>query len=264
MKKLILTTFAFMVIGATSHALSPVVEWRGFSKSYSSSEYTLRDDISYFELRKYLFDKQSNKQVSDKYIPYLPIYRKSLSSFPSNVVDAFQQIKFDNGQPPRIAELSTDSPRYIFKVKGFIIKNDNKFWIINEKQDFVWLFDKIDTEGELYQFLQINKLLAHENSYKVEGSGYAVKSTEVKYHSKKKTIGSIDEYTEYQVYTSYIYHIKSNGEFSKEFFSKRKTDETKTQWGAGFHGDPPLAFGVPTLDDILNDSNFVTPPKIKK
>ena len=261
MKKLILATLAFLTLGITPYALSPTVEWREFSTSYNSSDYTLRDDIAYFELRKYLFDKHTNRQVSDKYIPYLAIYRKSLSSFPSKVIDTFQQIAFDNGQPARIAEISTDSPHYIFKVKGFIIKNNNKFWMINEKQDFVWFFDKIDTEGELYQFLKINKILKKQNSYKVEGSGYDVKVTDIKYHSKKERRGEFDEYTEYQDHITYIYHIKENGEFSKEFFATRKTDETKTQFGVGFHGDPAWAFGVPTLDNILNDSNFVTPPK---
>ena len=250
-----------LTLGAvTSYALSPVVEWRAFSNAYSSRDYTLRDDIAYFELRKYLFNA-SNKQLSDKYIPYLTIYRKPLSSFPRNVVEAFQQIKFDNGQPPLLPDISTDYPSYKFKLKGFIIKNNNKFWMINEKKDFIWLFEKIDTEAELYQFLQIHKILKNKNSYKVEGNGYAVKVMDIKYHSRKKIRGNVAEYTEYQEHRTYIYHIKKNGEFRKEFFSISKTAETKTQFPLDFHGDPSWAFGAPSLEDILSNSNFITPKK---
>ena len=258
-------TLSLILMSTTSYALSPVPEWKEFSVSnYANNDYTLRDDIAYFELRKYLFDTTTDKQISDKYIPYLKIYKKALSSYPSKVIEEFQQIPFLNGQVESITKISTDAPRYKFKVKGFIIKNSNKFWTINEKKDLIWLFDKIDTPAELYQFLRINNLLGYTNSYKIEDDGYRVKQVKVEYKSEKKSKGDFDEYTEYQIHTTHIYDIKSNGEFTKEFLSTTKTDETKTKVASGFHGEPGYIFGQATLNEILMNPSFVTPPKKRR
>ena len=239
-------------------ALNP---WRKFSRlEYKNSDYTLREDVDYFELRKYIFDMKTNKQVSKKYIPYSAIYRKKLSSYPKKIVSDFQNISFDNQKSTEITTFGTGAIDYIFKVYGFVIKKDNKFWTINEKKDFVWLFGEIDTEAELYTILRLNNMRG--DSYRKTSNGYDVKRNKIEHKVNKITKGDFDEYTEYEIHRTYIYHMKSNGELTEELISTTQKNEKKSQVTAGFHGDPPLLpFPPPSipLEEILKDENFVTP-----
>jgi len=236
--------------------------WKEFSKlEYKNSDYSIRKDVDYFELRKYLFDVRTDKQVTKKYIPYLSIYRKKLSTYPLKIISKFQNIPFDNTQFTDIPTANLESPYYRFKVKGFIIKKDKIFWTINEKKDIVWLFDGIDTEAELYQFLVIHNLYLYGNginSYKKNSNSYDVKQTKIEHHVDKKSKGKFDEYTEYEIHSTHIYHIKSNGEFTKKFVSTEKKNEKKSLFAVGFHGDPPILPHV-SLEEILKDKNFITP-----
>ena len=194
--------------------------WKEFSKNYKNSDYNIRKDIAYFELRKYLFKRE--KQVSDRYIPYLSIYRKKLSDFPSKIVKSFQRTPFGKSKWTTITVKKLVSPEYSFRVKGFIITTDNKFWVINEKKDIAWLFDKIDTEAELYQYMEMYSYNGRkiENSYKKTAIGYDVKQVQIEYKIEKGvTRNGYNEYIDYQLYSTYIYHIKANGEFTKELVS---------------------------------------------
>jgi len=235
----------------------PLTHWRKFSKSdYKNSDYTLRKDIDYFELRKYLFDTKTGKQATRKYIPYLPIYRKKLSFYPRKIVHQFQNMPFDKQKSKNMGIEDPGSSDYIFKIYGFIIKKDNKFWTINEKKDLVWLFDKIDTDAELYQFLQLNNIAG--DAYRKTSTGYDVKQNKIEY-KVKQTKGDVDKYTEYELHRTYIYHVQSNGEVSKELISSQRKNKKKSVWDSSIEGDcilPPL----PTpLKVILKDKQFVTP-----
>ncbi|HHB94477.1 MAG TPA: hypothetical protein ENK88_04960 [Campylobacterales bacterium] len=235
--------------------------WKKFSKSeYKSSDYSMREDVAYFEFRKYLFDVKTDKQVTKKYIPYLSIYRKKLSSYDSKIISDFQNIPFNPKRLSNFDTINLGTSQYDFKVKGFLIKKDNKFWTINEKRDIVWLFDKIDTEAELYQFLKVYNLMG--SSFRKTSDGYDVKQVKIEYKSDKKSKGDFDEYTEYEIDRTYIYHIKSNGEFTKELISMQRKNEKKSLFSAGFHANPePFVCPPPPipLKEILKDKKFVTP-----
>lgn len=233
--------------------------WKKFSKSgYKNSYYTLRKDVDYFELRKYLFDTKTGKQATKKYIPYLPIYRKKLSSYPQKIVRQFQNIPFDKQKSKNMGTIDIPASHYIFKIYGFIIKKDNKFWTINEKKDLVWLFDKIDTEAELYQFLRLNNIAG--DAYRKTSTGYDVKKNKIEYKVKKQRKGDVDEYIEYELHRTYIYHVQSNGEFSKELISTQRKNEKKSVLSIDTYGEPMCQLAVPMrLRDILEDKRFVTP-----
>jgi len=188
--------------------------------------------------------------MTKKYIPYLSIYRKKLSSYPRKVVRQFHNIAFDKRQSRNMGTEDIEASPYIFKIYGFIIKKDNKFWTINEKKDLVWLFDKIDTEAELYQFLEFNNISS--DVYRKTANGYDVKRIEIEYKVDKKTKGAVDEYTDYGIYRTYIYHVKSNGEFSKKLILTQRID---------MYGEPMCQLPLPpiSLEEILKDKRFVTP-----
>ena len=200
----------------------------------------MRKDIAYFELRKYLFKRE--KQVSNRYIPYLSIYRKKLSDFPSKIVKSFQRTPFGKSKWTTISVKKLDSPEYSFRVKGFIITTDNKFWVINEKKDIAWLFDKIDTEAELYQYMQMYSYNGRkiENSYKKTATGYDVKQVQIEYKSELEatTKDGYNKYISYQLYSTYIYHIKANGEFTKEFISTESKNKKRTKTSTRVYAYP--------------------------
>lgn len=232
--------------------------WQEFSKSYKSSDYNMRKEIDYFELRKYIVEVKSGKLMTPKYIPYLSIYRKPLSSYSSKIRSQFRKLAFDTTQKISIETTSTHNPKYKFKTKGFMIKNDKTFMKINEKKDFIWLFDGIDTPAELYQFLKINKLLKKRNSYKKTVNGFSVKIVDIIYKTDTKRKGDMDEWTSYELHTTYIYDIKPNGKFHKKLISSKKKNIRKSMVGVGFHGDPEIL--VPLgLSTILSDTRLVTP-----
>jgi len=237
----------------------PISTWTPLKdKNYPSSAYSLREDVAYFELRKYLVDAKTGKLVSPKYIPSLPIYRKKLSSYSSKIIGQFKQLDFDTTEKESIETISSGSPKYRFKTKGFIIKNDKTFLRINEKKDFIWLFDKIDTEAELYQFLAINKLYKKINSYKKVHDGYSVKSVDVVHKTDKKSKGDMDEYTTYEIHTTHLYHIKADGTLDIKLLPTQRKNEKKSMVTSGFHGDPPIVMPM-SLSEILSDIRFVTP-----
>ena len=242
--------------------------WRPLKENtkYSSSDYNLREDVAYFELRKYVFDNRGEKQLSDKYIPYFIIYRKKLSSFPQKIVKSFRRVPFNNKQSTDI-EVSGDYANIKFKAKGFIIKTDNRFWTINEEKDFLWLFDKLDTEAELYYFLKINNLsdkygVRINNSYKKTALGYDVKQERMEHKVDIKPLkGIYEEHTSYDIDTVYIYHINSNKTFTKELISKTRKNEKKYINDTTMQGDcylPPILPKV-NINSFLKQKEFVTP-----
>jgi len=154
---------------------------------------------------------------------------------------------------------------YKFKAKGFIIKKDNNFWTINEAKDFIWLFDKIDTEAELHYFINMNNFYSYsckvENSYKKTLLGYDVKQKLVRHKYDVKSTERYDEYTSYEEHSVFIYHIESNGKFAKEFISKTRKNEHKSVVESGFHGDPEVLQAPITvrLNTLLEIEKFITP-----
>jgi len=138
----------------------PLSPWATFPPKPTSDyrAYSLRDDIAYVELRKYLIDQKTNQEAQPFYDNFFSIYRKPLSSFPKEIIDRFEAISFKPTQPTEMTLPAPNHPHHLYKIKGFVIKKDNSFWTFNEKRDLVWLFEKIDTPAEVYQFLRIQTL----------------------------------------------------------------------------------------------------------
>jgi len=241
----------------------PREKWKPltFRPNYPNSAFTLRSDVDYFELRKYVFSRETDKQLSPNYIPYLQIYRKKLSSYSKKIVDSFKKVPFNNKVKTDIFTRSLHSPYFKYKVKGFIIKNDNVFWTINEKKDLIWLFDKIDTEAELYWLFEVNNLIGQrntKNSYRKTSTGYDLKQVQIEHKFKKETKNGHDIYRTYEEHKNYIYHIRSNGVISRVFLSTTIENEKKEEVPSEFHGDPIFSIPLP-LEEILKDKHFITP-----
>ena len=266
----------FTILNTNSFAENSVIEstdlttnsWKPLKKraSYPNSAYTLREDIAYFELRKYIFDNQGEKMLSDKYAPYFSIYRKNLSSYSPKVVSQFRRIPFNNSQPTDI-KVEQNYYNYKFKAKGFIIRTDNHFWTINEQKDFIWLFDRIDTEAELHYFMTINDLFNYpytlETSYQKTTQGYDVKQKHIQHKVTMKHKGRYDEYTSYDEHTTYLYHIHLNGIINKEKISTIRKDEQKSKVQSDFHGDPEIKRYIEPvtarLSTVLKNEKFIAP-----
>ena len=242
-------------------------EWIPLSKTatYPNSAYSMRDDVNYFELRKYVFDRKGEKQLSNKYVPYFFIYRKKLSSYPTKLINQFRKVPFNSSIPTDI-KVRQNYHNYKFKAKGFIIKKDNNFWTINEAKDFIWLFDKIDTEAELHYFITVNNFFNYsykvDNSYRKTTLGYDVKQKHIKHKVTMKSKGKYDEYTSYEEHITYLYHISSKGVITREMISKTKENEKKNIVESGFHGDPEFEEQIPIivrLSTVLENEKFITP-----
>ena len=271
MKKIklyIATALYFTVINVNSFAGNSIIEsknWKALEKNtkYPNSAYSLRDDVAYFELRKYVFDRKGEKMLTNRYAPYFSVYRKPLSSYPPKLVSQFRKVPFNNSQSTNI-KVKQNYYNYLFKTKGFIIKTDNHFWTINEKKDFIWLFDKIDTEAELHFFMTMNNFFNYsykvDNSYKKTAQGYEVKQKQIQHKVTMKSKGKYDEYISYEEHRTYLYHISSNGVINKEIISKTKENEEKSVVESGFHGDPAFEEHITArLSTILENEKFIAP-----
>jgi len=234
---------------------------------YPNSAYSLREDVNYFELRKYVFDLKGKKQLSDAYAPYFVLYRKKLSSYPKKLVDQFRRIPFNVDQPTNIRIDQGSYTSYSFKAKGFLIKTDNRFWTINEEKDFLWLFDTIDTEAELHYWLSLNGFFnapyERESSYHKTSTGYDIKRKEVEYKVSKTNQGEYDEYTSYEHHRTYHYHVTPQGVITKKLYSQAIKNRETSRVVAGFHGDPGLPMPprpATPLSELLRIEKFIMVP----
>jgi len=190
---------------------------------YKSKDYNIRKDIDYFELRKFLF--KDGKQLSDKYLPFHVISKKTLDSYSWKLQSRFKKLPFVDHNTSYIKnevyrrDYFYSSP-YYNRINGYFIKDDKVLWTINEKKDLLWVFDGIDTEAELATFLWLyddDYIVTCEYRYKETLDGYIVEKTvrTYPYYIEKEKMGYID-------HSTYILNIKRNGKFTIEPKSFRK------------------------------------------
>ena len=98
MKKLLIFSILF--------SQESVNRWKEFRKKYGNNDYTIRNDIDYFELRDYLFDE--DKQLTLNYLMSLVIYRKKLREYPSKIISSFQHLPFLKS-PTRLTDIGLSS-----------------------------------------------------------------------------------------------------------------------------------------------------------
>jgi len=244
--------------------------WRDFNYNYTKETYSLRKDIDYFELRGYLFyqnylsNSKETKLVSHKYIKGVEFGRKKLSDYSRKMISKFQNTSYQTDRFP-LNSYPVDFKvgwllDYSIKNQGFLIKTDETIWTINELKDFFWLFDKIDSEAELYFILHL--MVLDKNPYtKVKyreiQDGYEVQVKPFFYPSFDGEVHYISHETD-------IYTIKKDGNVSKKVVEKGRTILSQ----APVEADPAWAFGIGVPKKpknieqwIYEKKSFITPMK---
>ena len=224
--------------------------------SYKSEDYHIRNDIDYFELRRFLF--KDGKQLSKRYKPFHVIAKKALLSYGRNKRRSFKKVPFVDKNESYIKQeiyLSNyfHESQYYFRINGFLIKDDGVIWKINEKRDLLWVFDGIDTEAELATFLWLyddDYIVTCNYRYREVKSGYVVeKSVRTYPYTDSKTDIS------YMDYSTYRLDIKRDGIFTKRLI----LFESKALPNRLMIPSPHDGYGMETAESILSDDTFISP-----
>jgi len=233
---------------------------------FNASEYTMRSEIEYVEFRNKLFNKKTNKPVTDKYEIYYKIAKRKLNSYSRGVVKRFRRLKFQKNNLS--IATSPFSPKYYFRSNGFIISKNNKMWIMNEPKDVAWVFNDIDTFAEFVSYLFITNqkfysYLNHQDKiiYRKVANGYEYKvydNTKVTIDYKKSIMYEINKLT--------IYHLRKNGKITskkgealvKEISFKKGEKPARVD---NIHPDPIWAFysEEEMIKDYLKSKDLITP-----
>ena len=129
--------------------------------AYKGTAYNLKENVAYMEIRWYASKK--SKKVNKT----LVLYRKSLKSYPADVIAKFEALR----------------PKYSTKAdigaagNAFFIDVNGKMFQMDMRRDVVSLLDKIDTPAEVQLILNFG----HEEYgkfYKKTAKGYKVKTSE--------------------------------------------------------------------------------------
>jgi len=127
--------------------------------SYLGSDYHLKKDVSYMEIRWYATRK------SRKITKTLQLYRKPLESYPQSLIAKFKSLK------PRYS----NSADIGGSGNAFFIDTNGKMFQMDMKKDIISLLGKIDRPAEVELILYLN----HEEGrgyYKKLSKGYKIKS----------------------------------------------------------------------------------------
>lgn len=249
-------------------AEEPWIETTLANENLGIEHYTMRDDIAYVEFRKALFNNDTNKQVSEKYIPYFKIAKKKLDSYPKKIVTRFRKLEFQKNSK-KIITLPTISRSHSLRVNGFMIKEDNTFLSMSEVQDVAWVFNGIDTLSELLSFCTIinqpfmlsRKINNHSKRiiiYRKVVDGY-----EFQLQGSSTIVVDSNTLSKYREIDIHIVHIRKNGKSSTRL-GKSYLEEIPYKneaIGVFFHPDP---FYMSLREEqkvgyILENSNFITP-----
>ena len=254
-KILLLILFSSLFINAEE-------EWREFSYRYTSADYTLRNDIEYFEMRTYLF--KNDELLSNKYYISFQIGSKKFTDYSRKIISKFQSVSFNHASHSIISSSGVDHRvhwlrKHSFMSQGFIIKKHKETWIITEPKDFFWLFDKLDSEAELAYIMRTMKMVdIHDKvQFRSTKDGYELKVKVFKYPTFDGKIHYIPK-------PVYLYTIDRKGNFTKKLVE----DNREILLEEPIHPDPPWAFGigVPKQPNnieewIYEKYNFITPMK---
>jgi len=232
----------------------------------NASEYTMRGEIEYVEFRNKLFNKKTNKPVTNKYEIYYKIAKRKLSSYPRGVVQKFRRLGFQKNKLS--VATSPFSPKYYFRANGFIISKNNKMWIINEPKDVAWVFNGIDTFAEFvsYLFITNQEFYSYLNRkdkiiYRKVANGY-----EYKVYDHTKVIIDYKKSIVYNINNLTIYHLRKNGKITsrkgealvKEIPFKKGEKPVRMD---NIHPDPIWAFksDEEMIKDYLKSKDLITP-----
>jgi len=269
-------TILLLILCKTLVAEEPWIETTLANEKLGVDYYTMREEIGYVEFRKALFNNDTNKQVSEKYIPYFVIAKKKLDLYPKKVVKTFRKLKFQKNNL-RVATFYASTRHHALRVNGFILDKDSKMWIINEAKDVAWVFNGIDTFAEFIAFLQItnhyfsnsikeNNRYIHKVIYRKVNDGY-----EYKIYGETKTDFHKDESMIYETREVTIYHLTKDGELSSRvgkadikkipYIPKQYKDGKEPELEPVIHPDPVWAFHseAEMVENILDDDEFITP-----
>lgn len=190
------------------HTLKPIDQ-------YHVSDFTLKKNLGYLEIRQYLIDEH-HKLKKSSYQTLWSFYRMPLKSFGSKKVKIFRKL------PPRLLE-SSDIVLHDFEdggigcyyaYNGFAINKDGKMFRMNRIKDIIGFFGDIDTPAEAQVVLKLHN--------KHRGKGY--RKTSQGYNIM---IEYTEEYGDSQSYCKklkYFAKISKQGKVTKyKLISSHKT-----------------------------------------
>ena len=166
------------------------VKWQVLKSlnEYPASAYTLKEGVSYFEIREYM--KQNSKYNTKKHKIVFSAYTRSLDSYVSSVRTKFRRqlpsITKKTNMRKITKKLRSGAYEYVI-CNGFMIDSDEKIWRMNTTKDAIEMLGEIDTPAEVQAVLWLNKKY-EANSYRKTSKGYEVR---IKYGNTSNKCGDI-------------------------------------------------------------------------
>ena len=213
--------FILMLIGTLAFA-----NWKPLEliDAYGKGSFNLKKGVEYIEIDYHIFYEiysYKNHKREHEYFAFYKIGKKPLESFGKSAVDSFKKYRSVAKRDKALVKYNRSTPKEYNVVfyNAYMIDSNNKFWILESKQDLIDLILPIDTPSEaaLIFWLNGDESITNDMSienYKVEykklKSGYKIKERYVKMDKNYKGC------TEYK----YIYNISKSGKQSKKLLSK--------------------------------------------
>ena len=145
----------------TANAKSPKWQTLKTIKAYRGSDYHLKADVSYMEIRWYASKK--SKKVTN----LLKLYKKPLESYPKETISKFKSLK------PKYSNRADIG----WSGNAFFINTKGKMYQMDMKKDIFSLLGKIDKPAEIALVLYLNNVEG-KHYYKKISNGYKIKSIE--------------------------------------------------------------------------------------
>ena len=190
-------------------------------KEYALSDFHLKDDIAYLEIR--LYGKgQRETNYATKYKVKVRMGETPLESFDAKLVKEFKALK------PNLSK-ETNLKRVGFCLmygcshligNGFMIKRDNQIWKMNMTEDVLKMIDEVDTPAEvrLVLWLDDEKMAGYEKEkyqYRKVSNGYEILH---EYENSLSNIGECGRFT-------YEMFVTKDGEITKNKLLKKSNED---------------------------------------
>jgi len=189
-------------------------------KEYVPSNFILKDDIEYLEIR--LYTKGEREQnYSTKYNVKVRMGQTPLESFDAKLVKEFKDVKPDLSKETNLKKVAfclMNGCTHLIG-NGFMIKSDKKIWKMNTTQDILDMIDEVNTPAEvrLVLWLHNDKFGNYEKEkyqYRKVSNGYEILH---EYENSLSNIGECGRFT-------YEMFVGSDGKISKNKLLKKSTE----------------------------------------
>jgi len=191
--------------------------------SYGKGSFNLKKGVEYIEINYHgifrVYSYQNRKNYLD--FCFYKIGKKPLESLGQSALRTFKKYRKVGNRAKALVEYdsSTSKEYNLVFYNAYMIDSNNKFWLLENKQDLIDSIRPIDTQSEVALIIWLNGHEIIENDkrieyYKVEykrlKSGYKVKERYIKMDKNYKGCTKF----------KYIYNISKSGKLSKKLLSK--------------------------------------------